>query len=232
MERRAGIKLIKNASRAKLLLIGLLCSLPTCNAVCLGMAAGVAPKVAVGYMKSHAAQKKSDATVFAALQVDLEHACDGGEFLVTGLRDYQKRPFCAKCDAGTTFISDGKGGGVETCSACGSGDMVIKLNHDDRKEFCDLLAKVKDAETERGLSGSDEITAALSREEINYNCRAGDQDACKTADSLQTAEELAQIKAQTEAMQSQAAALRSQASALQQANQQRWEASQGMPVLP
>jgi hypothetical protein len=200
------------------------------------MAVGTAPAVVGGYAGSYskhrAAKRKAEAELFAACEVELEHACNGGEFLIAGLRDYQKRPLCAKCDAGTAFISDGKGGGVETCSACGSGDVVAKLNEGDKKQFCDLLTQVKDAETEKGISESDEFTTAQMRAETDFNCRAGDQGACRSAASFRASEQLAQTEAQTEAMQSQAAALWSQTAALRQANQQRWEASQGLPVLP
>lgn len=223
-----------NKSRAGLLAIVL--ALPQCNAVCLGMGVGMSARMAGEYANRHAAEKREQthnaAVLYASAQVEADHACNKRELLLSGVRDYQKRALCAKCDGGQTFIDDGKGGGIQTCSACGSGDVVTTLSDADQKQYCDLLTKIKKSEAESGLSESDDLTLAVMQAEESYDCNAGDQGACKSVASAQNAEQLSQMKEQTQAMQSQAAALRSQAAALQTANQQRWEASRGMPVLP
>ena len=105
---------MKTTSNAKLVLLALLCAIPSCNAACLGFAVGAGPGIARAYSANREVKKKKEAALFAASEVELDHACNKGEFLIAGLRDYGKKPLCAKCGAGTTFISDGKGGGVET----------------------------------------------------------------------------------------------------------------------
>jgi hypothetical protein len=228
--------LIKDVSKARIALLALFGSFSVCNTACLGYGAGAAIRLAGEYAKNYADKKKAqqdaDAVLLANAQVELEHACNGGELLLSRLRDYQKRPWCAKCDSGQTFISDGKGGGLETCSACGSGDVVAKLGPPDRKPFCDLIQQVKSAESDSGLSDSDELSLAMMQAKVKYGCRAGEQEACNAANSFQNAAPLDQLKEQTATIRSQAAALWSQASALQTANQQRWEASQSLSAPP
>jgi len=73
---------------------------------------------------------------------------------------------------------------------------------------------------------------AQIREEIRYNCRAGDQASCKSEQQWREEIRFAETRAQTAAMQSQAQAAWAQAAAQRKANEQRWETSRGLPVLP
>jgi hypothetical protein len=169
--------------------------------------------------------------VAASAEIDFRHGCEDDEALVSD-RDYEKRALCSVCDKGQTFVADKNGGGLYTCSACGSGDVVLKLNAADRAEDCRQLADAKRHEEQDGLTGTDELMLAQIREEIRYNCRAGDQASCKSEQQWREEIRFAETRAQTAAMQSQAQAAWAQAAAQRKANEQRWEASRGLPVLP
>ncbi len=174
------------------------------------------------------------AQVAASAEVDFRHGCEDGETLFSGMRDYQKRPLCSMCEKGQTFVADKDkpGGGLYSCSACGSGDVVFKVSDVDREEDCHQLANAKRREEKDGLTGTDELMLAQTLAEIRYNCRAGDQASCKSEQEWREEIRFAQTRAQTAALQSQAQAAWAQAAAQRKANEQRWEASRGLPVQP
>lgn len=165
---------------------------------------------------------------FAEAEVADRHACNDGETLLSGFRDYEKQGICSMCKKGQTFVATNGGGGVYTCSACGSGDVVTKLSADERKTWCDALATDKQLE-EKDRHSNDELVVhirellplAISQAETNYKCRAGDQSACSSEEQRRENERLAETRAQTAALNSQAQAGWAQAREAQQANFQR-----------
>ncbi len=101
---------------------------------------------------------------------------------------------------------------------------------------CQDLAQTQAREQSEGLSGTPELAIAKMATETHYRCRAGDQNSCQLEaqqkEEERVAETQAQMEAQTRAQRSAARVAWAQFDALQQANRQRWEASQGIPVLP
>jgi hypothetical protein len=118
-----------------------------------------------------------------AEDVRLSRECDSGQTLLSQ-PDYVKVPICDKCHAGKTFLTRPslQGGGIFSCSACGSGALVIKMSSDAQKKSCAQVAEVqrqeKEAQQEAGISS--EVFAIVRQwQEDWYDCNAGDQQACR-----------------------------------------------------
>jgi hypothetical protein len=127
----------------------------------------------------------------AAKDVMLHHACDDGEEVDAGARDYQKRGICGLCNQGIakeppSFGPDGYQ--IETCSACGNHGIVLQLSPKLQQERCNEISLL---ETEKktaeqavdnmGLNRSGASYYALAREtqENFWECTAGNEEGCQ-----------------------------------------------------
>ena len=98
----------------------------------------------------------------------------------------------------------------------------MKLSDKERQPFCDELSKVQQIESEKGLTGTTEFLLSTAQAELKYQCRAGNQDACKSVQEEREDEQLAEMKQQTRAMRASALASLMNAQATQQASHQQY----------
>lgn len=126
-----------------------------------------------------------------AEDVRLRRECNSGKALLSE-PDYVKVPICDKCHAGETFLAlplpqgqslpKGAGEGIYTCSACGSGALVIKMSSEAQRESCAEIPELerREKEAQQGAGVNSEVFAIARQHAENwYDCNAGDQQACR-----------------------------------------------------
>ncbi len=164
-------------------------------------------------------QRRGIETAVASMKVIDIHGCKESEGLAS-LRDYDKQKWCAICRAGHPSVALADGGSIEACSACGSGDVVFKLSAKERATACTDLANMEQIEQKEGFSDDMQYTLLYGQAEVEYMCRAGNQDSCNDIQKESEDQRTALMKEQTRAMRQTAFANLLQAQAAQQANHQ------------